>query len=166
LLGEHGATLAVAESCTGGLIGHRLTNVSGSSDYFLLSAVTYANSAKQRVLGVPAEILETHGAVHEQTARAMARGVRELAGATYGLATTGIAGPSGGTREKPVGTVCIGLATPAETVAQRYNFFFDSRQAHKSMFAAAALDMLRLELMGFAPQTAGGKLAVGAADAR
>lgn len=158
LLAEENATLAVAESCTGGLIGHKLTNVAGSSDYFLLSAVTYGNSAKESILGVPAGILETHGAVHEETVRAMAEGARRVAGADYGLSTSGIAGPGGGSPDKPVGTVCIGLATPRKSMAKRFNFYFGNRQAHKSIFAAAALDMLRLELMGLSPLGAGGKL--------
>ena len=164
LLAERKATLAVAESCTGGLIGHRLTNVAGSSDYFLLSAVTYDNGAKERVLGVPAQLLETRGAVHEETARAMAEGVRRLAGSTYGLSTSGIAGPGGGSADKPVGTVCIGLASAERSLAGRFNFFFGSRQAHKSIFTAAAMDMLRLELMGLSPLGAGGSLAASAAD--
>jgi nicotinamide-nucleotide amidase len=161
LLLEKGATLAVAESCTGGLIGHKLTNVPGSSDYFLLSAVTYGNSAKESVLGVPANILETHGAVHEETARAMAEGARRAARAHYGLSTSGIAGPGGGTPDKPVGMVCIGLATATRSLAKRFNFFYGNRQAHKSIFAATALDMLRLELMGLSPLVAGGKLVTG-----
>lgn len=160
LLAAQNATLAVAESCTGGLIGHKLTNVAGSSDYFLLSAVTYSNAAKKQILGVPNKILEAWGAVHEETAAAMAAGVRRVAGATYGLATSGIAGPGGGTPDKPVGTVCIGLATPETTLGRRLHFFFDSRRAHKTIFAAAALDMLRLELIGGKPGNAGGLLVI------
>jgi nicotinamide-nucleotide amidase len=161
LLAERQATLAVAESCTGGLIGHKLTNVAGSSDYFLLSAVTYDNAAKQKLLGVSPEILASHGAVHEITAQAMAEGVRRLAGATYGLSTSGIAGPGGGSPDKPVGLVCIGLATPQGATAGRFHFYYGNRRAHKSIFAAAALDMLRLELMGLSPKHAGGSLVTG-----
>jgi len=110
LLREKKATLAVAESCTGGLIGHRLTNISGSSDYVERVVVTYSNQAKIDLLKVPEHIIQSHGAVSEPTARFMAQGVRELAGTDFGLSTTGIAGPSGGSPEKPVGTVFISLA--------------------------------------------------------
>jgi len=140
-------TLAVAESCTGGLIADRITEVAGSSDYFKLSAVTYANSAKIRILGVNAKTLDTHGAVSEQTAEEMARGVQRIAGATYGLATSGIAGPGGGTVDKPVGTVCIGLATSGAVMARRYHFTFDNRRLNKRIFAATALELLRRELV-------------------
>lgn len=143
LLKERKATLAVAESCTGGLISHLLTNVPGSSDYFLFSGVTYANTAKTGVLGVSQETIETHGAVHEETVKEMAEGARKTAGATYGLATSGIAGPDGGTSDKPVGTVCIGLATPEGVFASRRLFSFGGRFMKKQMFAAAALDLLR-----------------------
>lgn len=147
LLREHKATIAVAESCTGGLLAHRLTNVSGSSDYFLLSAVTYANSVKETLLGVPADILDTHGAVSEATALAMAEGVRDRAGADYALATTGIAGPTGGSEDKPVGTVWIGMATPRGTIAKRRYFPFGRRLMNKQMFSMAALELLRRELL-------------------
>jgi nicotinamide-nucleotide amidase len=148
LLREKGATLAIAESCTGGLISDWVTDVPGSSDYFVFSAVAYANRVKEKILGVSAETLETYGAVHEQTAREMARGVRRIAGATYGLATTGIAGPGGGTAEKPVGTVCIGLATPEGEQSRRYFFPFPTRLMNKQIFAMTALNMLRRELAG------------------
>ncbi|MDJ0780770.1 MAG: competence/damage-inducible protein A [Desulfosarcinaceae bacterium] len=148
LLHERGTTIAVAESCTGGLLAHRLTNVAGSSDYFLFSAVTYANSAKKAVLKVAADTLTEHGAVSDATAKAMAEGVRRRAGADYGLATTGIAGPTGGSAEKPVGTVWIGLATPHDTRAIRRFFPFGRRLMNKQMFAMAALEALRRELMG------------------
>ena len=148
MLKEKRRTVAVAESCTGGLVAHRLTNVSGSSDYFLLSAVTYANSAKKTVLDVSEELLSSFGAVHEETVKAMADGVRKLAGADYGLATSGIAGPTGGTEEKPVGTVCIGLSTPAQIVGRRFVYPFKNRLANKELFAETALDILRRELTG------------------
>jgi nicotinamide-nucleotide amidase len=148
LLKADNATLAVAESCTGGLISHMLTNVSGSSNYFLFSGVTYANEAKTCILNVPAEIIETYGAVHEETVKAMASGTRAIVGATYGLATSGIAGPTGGTEDKPVGTVCIGLAGPDGVHAQRRLFTFSRRLMNKQMFAAAALDLLRRHLLG------------------
>jgi nicotinamide-nucleotide amidase len=148
LLLKRSATIAVAESCTGGLIANRLTNVAGSSAYFLFSGVTYANSAKIGVLGVPAKIIETNGAVDEETVKHMAAGARRIAGATYGLATSGIAGPDGGSPEKPVGTVCIGLATPTATHARQHLFRFGRRLMNKKIFAMAALDMLRRELIG------------------
>jgi nicotinamide-nucleotide amidase len=148
LLRKRAATLAVAESCTGGLISDLLTNVPGSSDYFLFSGVTYANEAKSGILGVPTETLETYGAVHEETVKEMAEGARKAAGATYGLATSGIAGPDGGTVEKPVGTVCIGLAGPEGVYARRRLFTFGGRLMKKQIFAAAALDVLRKHLMG------------------
>ena len=105
-------TIAVAESCTGGLLSSMLTNIPGSSDYFLFSGVTYSNDSKIKLLGVKKDVIETHGAVHEDTAKEMAICARRIAGATYGLSTSGIEGPSGGTEEKPVGTICIGIATP------------------------------------------------------
>ena len=122
LLSEKNATLAVAESCTGGLIANLLTDVPGSSDYFLFSAVTYANQAKMKILDVKADTLARNGAVSEQTAREMARGAKNVVDATYGLATSGIAGPGGGTDDKPVGTLCIGLATPLSTTRASIQF--------------------------------------------
>lgn len=140
-------TLAVAESCTGGLLSHWLTNVPGSSGYFLFGGVTYANSAKAGVLGVGPQTLERVGAVHEQTVREMAAGARRVAGATYALATSGIAGPDGGTPEKPVGTVCIGLVGPRGSEAFRFRFDFGRRLMNKTIFAMKALDLLRRELL-------------------
>ena len=148
LLRERHATLAVAESCTGGLIAHRLTEVAGSSDYFLLAAVTYANEAKTRVLGVAGDMLARCGAVHTDTARELAAGARRLAGANYGIATSGIAGPAGGSAEKPVGTVCIGLATPEQAIGYQFHFNYGRRSLNKQMFAMKALDVLRRELLG------------------
>lgn len=146
LLQKNGATLAVAESCTGGLIAHRLTNVPGSSDYFLLSAVTYANEAKTAVLGVDPDTISRFGAVSKETAAAMAKGVRNLAKATYGLAVSGIAGPGGGTPEKPVGTVCTAVSGPDGTQAHQNCFTFGRRRMNKSIFAMAALNLIRREL--------------------
>lgn len=146
LLKQRSATLALAESCTGGLIASRITNVAGSSDYFLCSAVTYSNEAKIRMLGVLPHTLETHGAVSKQTALEMARGARRMAGADYALAVSGIAGPGGGTDEKPVGTVCIGFAGPDESFAEQHCFPFDNRLANKKIFAEAALNRLRKTL--------------------
>ncbi|MBI9088738.1 MAG: CinA family nicotinamide mononucleotide deamidase-related protein [Desulfobacterium sp.] len=146
LLLETGATVAVAESCTGGLVASMLTDVAGSSDYFLFSGVTYSNDAKVRVIGVKASTLVSFGAVSEETAREMAQGVRNLTGATYGVSTSGIAGPGGGNDDKPVGTVCIGVAGPGFSWAKRYVFPFDDRGMNKKMFAATALEMLRRRL--------------------
>ena len=147
LLREKNATLAVAESCTGGLIANLLTDIPGSSDYFLFSAVTYANQAKMKILDVKSETLERHGAVSEQTAGEMARGARNIVDATYGLATSGIAGPGGGTEDKPVGTVCIGLATALSFTGRRFYFTHHKRKMNKQIFAVTALDVLRKELM-------------------
>ncbi len=147
LLREKRATVAVAESCTGGLISHMLTNVPGSSNYFLFSGVTYSNPAKRNVLGVSSTIIERFGAVHEETAREMAAGVRRIAGSDFGLATSGIAGPDGGTPEKPVGLVCIGLADGKSVKGFRFVYPFYDRSRNKLMFAFKALDLLRRELL-------------------
>jgi nicotinamide-nucleotide amidase len=147
LLHEKNATLAVAESCTGGLIANMLTDVPGSSEYFLLSAVTYANQAKMNILKVNADTLAKSGAVSEQTASEMAEGAKKIVDATYGLATSGIAGPGGGSDDKPVGTVCIGLSTPFSTTGYRFIFADHNRMANKRIFALAALDLLRKELL-------------------
>ena len=147
LLVQRAATLALAESCTGGLVANWLTNVAGSSDYFLFSGVTYSNRAKMDVLSVRPETLDTYGAVHEETAREMADGARRTAGSTYGLSTSGIAGPDGGTADKPVGTVCIGFSGPGGSYGKRYCFPFGKRLMNKKIFAMAALDLLRKELL-------------------
>lgn len=147
LLRKEKVTIAVAESCTGGLISNLLTNVPGSSDYFLFSGVTYSNKAKIKVLGVSEATLKKYGAVHEETAKEMADGVRRIAGATYGISTSGIAGPGGGTNEKPVGTVCIGIATADSVEAYRLNFQFNERLRNKMIFAITALDLLRQKLL-------------------
>ncbi|VFQ46533.1 CinA family nicotinamide mononucleotide deamidase-related protein [Desulfoluna butyratoxydans] len=141
-----GKTLAVAESCTGGLIGNLLTDVPGSSDWFFLSAVTYANSAKEKVLGVSGHTLETWGAVSAETVAEMAEGARRVSGADIGVATSGIAGPSGGTDEKPVGTVWIGVATEAGTETHRFVSPFKDRHMNKRVFAFKALDLVRRTL--------------------
>ncbi|MDD2390418.1 MAG: competence/damage-inducible protein A [Desulfobacterales bacterium] len=148
LLTSHNATVAVAESCTGGLIAHWLTSVPGSSNYFLFSGVTYSNEAKINVLGVSPETINTCGAVHEQTAKEMAEGARRISGAVYGISTTGIAGPDGGSEEKPVGTVCIGLATPRYAKGYRFQYNYGMRNMNKEVFAMKALDLLRRELVG------------------
>jgi nicotinamide-nucleotide amidase len=143
LLVRQSATLTLAESCTGGMIASRITNVDGSSRYFLSSVVTYSNDAKMRMLGVPADTLEAFGAVSEQTARQMAEGARRMAGSDYAVSVTGIAGPGGGTPEKPVGTVCIGLCGPAQSFARQYKFPFENRMANKRIFTETALNLLR-----------------------
>lgn len=147
LLKDAKATIAVAESCTGGLIAHLLTNIAGSSEYFLFSAVTYANAAKKEVLGVAEQTLQTHGAVSEETVREMADGVRRVSNADWGLATSGIAGPTGGTAEKPVGTVCIGISTRDATFAKTFHSPFKERLSNKQIFAICALDALRKHLL-------------------
>ena len=139
-----GRTIASAESATGGLIGHRLTGVSGSSDYYVGSVVAYANHVKQQVLGVDADVIQTDGAVSEAVAVQMAEGVRRVLDTDVGIATTGIAGPTGGTPEKPVGTVWIGYADGAQRRAVRRQFVED-RTLNKELFASAALDLVRRE---------------------
>lgn len=142
LLRERKATLGVAESATGGLVGHRLTGISGSSDYFQGGVVAYANSVKKSALGVKEETLQEYGAVSEPVAIQMAEGVRDAVEASIGVATTGIAGPMGGTPEKPVGTVWIGYADASETRTHRHHFVED-RSLNKELFASAALDLVR-----------------------
>ncbi len=138
-------TLAVAESCTGGLIGHRLTNVSGSSEYFLEGAVTYSNEAKQTRLGLDSALIEAHGAVSEEVATAMAEGIRHKSGSDFGLAVTGIAGPTGGTPDKPVGLTFIAVTGPQGTRCEQFRFHQD-RVRNKERAAQAALNLLRLYL--------------------
>ncbi len=147
LLAEQNKTIAVAESCTGGLIADRLTDVPGSSVYFERGLVTYSNVAKRDLLGVPDDILLRHGAVSEETARLMAEGVRRISGTDLGLASTGIAGPTGGTEDKPVGTVFIALADGRETLCRRYGFRW-TRRRNKVMTAQTALILLLRYLKG------------------
>jgi nicotinamide-nucleotide amidase len=142
LLAERKKTLALAESCTGGCIAHRLTNVPGASAVLLAGLVTYSNDAKQKFLGVQAETLARHGAVSEPVARQMAEGARRETGADYALSVTGIAGPGGGTPAKPVGTVFIGLAGPFDTVVE-HHFNPWERETFKQVTAQQALDLLR-----------------------
>jgi nicotinamide-nucleotide amidase len=146
LLLERALTLGVAESCTGGLVGHRLTNVPGSSAYFERGVVVYSNRAKQELLGVPDATLRTHGAVSAPTAEAMARGIRAASGSGCALAVTGIAGPDGGTPSKPVGTVFIGVAVGDDVRAHRFVFPGD-RAAIKWQSAQTALDLLRRRVL-------------------
>lgn len=138
-----GQTLAVAESCTGGLMAHRLTNVPGASAVFLAGHCTYSNEAKQNTLGVLSETLTEHGAVSEAIARQMAEGARAKHGADYALATTGIAGPEGGTAEKPIGTVFIACATPEDTEVVSARIATD-RETFKQLVVQRAMNLLRL----------------------
>ena len=145
LLAARGLWIAAAESCTGGLVTSRLTDVPGSSRYVGASVVAYANDAKLSLLGVPEALIEGHGAVSEPVARAMAEGIRSRAGADLGLGITGIAGPGGGTPDKPVGTVAVALAAAGGTTARTFRFFGD-RELVKFQASQAALDMLRRHL--------------------
>jgi nicotinamide-nucleotide amidase len=144
-LRERGETLAVAESCTGGLVAQRITSVPGSSDYFLGGLLLYTESAKQALAGVPADLLRQHGAVSEAVAEAMARGARERTGAVWALSVTGVAGPTGGTDATPVGTVIVGLAGPERCRTHRYRFLGD-RERVRAWAAQGALDILRRAL--------------------
>jgi len=145
LLTERGQTLALAESCTGGLIAHRLTNVPGASAVLNCALVTYSNQAKKDFLGVREKTLEEHGAVSEPVAREMAEGARQRQGTDYALAVTGIAGPSGGSETKPVGTVFIALAGEGETIVEkRFNPF--DRETFKFVTAQQTFDLLRRAL--------------------
>ena len=146
LLRRHAMQLAVAESCTGGLIAERITNVAGSSGYFLGGVVSYANSLKQVYLGVPSQLIERYGAVSREVADAMATGVMTKSSADIGLAVTGIAGPEGGSAEKPVGTVYIGIATPGGNWVNKFQFAGD-RQQIREMTAQAGLDLVRKYLL-------------------
>jgi PncC family amidohydrolase len=146
---ERGVTLAVAESCTGGLVADAITDVAGSSGYFLGGIVSYSNEVKERLLGVPGDVLAAHGAVSAQTAMAMATGVRDQFGASVGASVTGIAGPDGGTAEKPVGLTYVAVAGP-DGVDVRRHLWSGERIANKTSSAEAVLELL-LERVGAAP---------------
>jgi len=148
---ERHLTLAVAESCTGGLIGHRLTNVPGSSTYFLGGIISYAYDAKERLLGVSHDTLYNYGAVSEQTAREMARGARRALGADVAVSVTGIAGPGGAMPGKPVGLTWIALSARDADEARQYIWSGD-REANKAQSAEAALALLAAYLHGLARQ--------------
>jgi nicotinamide-nucleotide amidase len=145
-LADRGQWLSTAESCTGGFMASRITDVSGASRVFGHGIVTYANEAKQRHLGVSAQLLEQHGAVSEPVAAAMAEGVLAVSGADHALAITGIAGPTGGSEDKPVGTVFIGLASKGSATVVRRFFYPGSRDRFKLLSSQAALEMLRRRL--------------------
>lgn len=146
LLIKKEATLATAESCTGGLIGHLLTNVAGSSQWYIGGAISYSNELKQQLLAVNADTIEDVGAVSAEVAEQMARGAQQAFGTEYAISVTGIAGPSGGTAEKPVGLTYIGIATPQEVSVQRFVWDGD-RHVNKQQSAKQALIML-LEKLG------------------
>ena len=147
LLTEHKLTVAVAESCTGGLIGHRLTQVPGSSVYVDRGAICYSNRAKTEMLGVPVELIAKHGAVSQEVAAAMAKGIRERAAVSVGLSVTGIAGPGGATDTKPVGLVYVGLDGGAGDAITREFHFHGDRSVIKQRSSQAALDVLRRWVM-------------------
>ncbi|OGP89728.1 MAG: hypothetical protein A2156_00780 [Deltaproteobacteria bacterium RBG_16_48_10] len=146
LLRENGMTLSVAESCTGGLVSNRITNVSGSSDYFEGGIVTYSNKAKAQHLGIPLKYIERYGAVSSQVAKKMAEGVRQAFHTTYGLSTTGVAGPTGGTKKTPVGTVFIGISDGQKTFTKKGNLK-DTRREIKEKAAQLSLRFLYQELV-------------------
>jgi competence/damage-inducible protein CinA-like protein len=149
LLTGRGETLALAESCTGGLLAKRLTDRAGSSAFFTEGLITYSNEAKERLLGVPHELLVEHGAVSEPVAKAMAEGVRKTAGTDYGLSVTGVAGPDGGTEEKPVGLVFVGISDMEGMVAERLDLsaWRRSREAIRERSANRAFDLLRHRIL-------------------
>jgi len=146
LLKQRRLTLAVAESCTGGMIGSRITNIAGSSEYFERGAVVYSNLATTEMPGVPQELIERHGAVSAEVAGAMARGSRQAAGTSRGLGVTGIAGPGGGTEKKPVGLVYIALASP-QGVRNAEHRFLGNREQIRIRASQMALDMVRRYLI-------------------
>jgi len=147
LLRTRQATLATAESCTGGALANRITDVPGASEVFLAGHVTYSNEAKVSAVGVPPDLIAEHGAVSGQVAAAMAEGARRKSGAEYALSTTGIAGPGGGCKEKPVGTVFIALAAGSRETFVRHCFFPLDRRTFKHMAVSAALDLLRRQVL-------------------
>lgn len=147
LLTERGKTLAVAESCTGGYLAHRITNVPGASAVFLAGYVTYSNGAKSAALGIDSGLIAGHGAVSEQVARAMAEGARHRAKADFALATTGIAGPGGGTKDKRVGTVFVAVASGDRPTEVEERFYPDDRPTFKELTTQTALDLLRRQVL-------------------
>jgi len=148
---ERKLKFGLGESCTGGLLAHRITNIPGSSEIFLAGIVAYSNEAKTKFLNVPRELIERHGAVSHEVARAMASGAREAAGADIGMGITGIAGPGGGTPTKPVGLVYIALSTESDTLSVEHKFA-GNRLDIKARSAQAALTMLRQHLLSLSPR--------------
>jgi nicotinamide-nucleotide amidase len=147
-LRERGETLAIAESCTGGLLGSVLTSVAGSSEWFVGGAVAYENSLKERLLGVQPATLARHGAVSPECAREMAAGARRVTGSDWALSVTGIAGPGGGTPEKPVGLVYLGMAGPGGLLEVHERRFRGDRERVRARAAATAIHVLRVALAG------------------
>ena len=143
MLTRQGKKLAVAESCTGGYISHLITSVSGSSEYYNGSVTAYSNQIKESVLGVSKESLEKFGAVSEQVATEMVQGVKRVMNADYAIATTGIAGPTGGTEDKPVGTVWIAVSGPNKMLVKKYTFVGDHRERNIVRSSQTALQILR-----------------------
>ena len=150
LLLERGWTLGVAESCTGGLVTDAITEIPGSSAYLIGGIVAYANRIKRDLVGVPEELLETHGAVSFAVALAMAQGVRHALGTDVGLSTTGIAGPTGGTPDKPVGTVYVAVSSPLGDRVEHYVWSAD-RRGNKRLSAGAVLELLERQLRSPSP---------------
>ena len=151
LLKEKGLAFASAESCTGGLIAKRITDLPGSSAVFTGGVVSYTNQVKANILGVPQQLLDTHGAVSEEVARSMAENVRERLGADFGLSTTGVAGPDKDDRGNEVGTVYIALATENFTFCRKMTFGHPGRSAIRTLAADTAFDMLSRALRGLDP---------------
>lgn len=155
LLGAGSLTVSTAESCTGGLLSEKITSVAGSSEVFGFGVCSYANEAKMKLIGVKAETLDNFGAVSRETAEEMARGIRKVSGADFGVSTTGIAGPSGGDEQNPVGTVWIGISSEKGTYAEKFLFdgtmfsnSADKREAIRLSAALAAFEILEKELKG------------------
>lgn len=146
LLSASGRTMSAAESCTGGMISHLITSIPGSSEYYLGSVTSYANSVKTNVLGVPEDIIETHGAVSGECVAKMAEGVRKITGSDFSVATSGIAGPGGGNNEKPVGLVWIGISSASGTETYKAEYRND-RKRNIERFSALALDLLRRKII-------------------
>jgi len=145
-LKAHGLMMTTAESCTGGLVAERLTDVPGSSQYFVSGVISYSNESKMELAGIPPLLLEMQGAVSKEVAQGLAEGIRNRMRTTIGVGITGIAGPAGGSPEKPVGTVFVAVASPAGTVDRRFLFPGD-RQRVRWQASQAALDMVRREMM-------------------
>lgn len=147
LLMERFSNVSVAESCTAGTLGAQITSVPGSSTWFIGGVIAYDNEVKISMLDVPRELIDTHGAVSEQCAKAMAEGCRKRFATNYALAITGIAGPDGGTDDKPVGTTCIALAGPEKTIVTKSNLGL-TRNVVRARASQAALEMLRRDILG------------------
>ena len=148
LLKAKGLAISVAEACTAGLVAYRLTSIPGSSLYFVGGVLAYSNTVKQRLLNVAEELLRTQGSVSEDTALAMARGVRQLVGSDIGVSTTGVTGPGGGTPERPVGLFFVAVAGPGDWERCERHVFNDDRDENKRLAAEAALELVQRTLQG------------------